>query len=109
MDQNCGQCTEQGRNLKPALRKEQMFQVEPVVKPKEEVQIDSAGSLQDELHKDACNLVAIDKWPKIPTAKVVANTTADIAKKFIERYISNNGVPRKIRCNQAQTFRAKIC
>ena len=77
-----------------------MFQLEPVVKPKEEVQIDSAGSLQDELHKDAYNLVAIDKWPKFPTAKVVANTKADIAIQFIERYISNNGVPRKIRCGR---------
>ena len=40
-------------------------------------------------------------------AKVVKNTTADIAIKIMQQYISNNGVPRRIRCDQAQTFRAK--
>ena len=44
---------------------------------------------------------------KITTARVVSNTTADVALKFMQRYISNNGVPRRLRCDQAQTFRAK--
>ena len=81
--------------------------MEPVVEPNEEVQLDFAGPLQDELNRDAYILVAIDKWSKFSTAKVVSNTTADIAIKFMQRYISNNGVPRRIRCDQAQTFRAK--
>ena len=63
--------------------------------------------LPDELNRDAYILYTIDKWSKFPTAKVVTNTTADIAIKFMQRYISNNGVPRKIRCGHAQTFRAK--
>ena len=25
----------------------------------------------------------------------------------MQRYVSNNGVPRRLRCNQAETFRAK--
>ena len=63
--------------------------------------------LLDELNRDAYILYTIDKWSKFPTAKVVTNTTADIAIKFMQRYISNNGVLRKIRCGNAQTFRAK--
>ena len=81
--------------------------MEPVVEPNEEVQLDFAGTLPDELNKEANTLVAIDKWSKFSTAKVVTNTTADIAIKFMQRYISNNGVPRRIRCDQAQIFRAK--
>ena len=82
--------------------------MEPLVEPNEEVQLDFAGTLPDELNKEANTLVtAIDKWSKFPTAKVVTNTTADIAIKFTQRYISNNGVPRRIRCDQAQIFRAK--
>ena len=83
--------------------------MKPVVEPIEEVQLDFAGPLPDELNKDAYILVSIDKWSKFPTSKVVSNTTADIAIKFMQRYISNNGVPRwlKIKCDQAQTFRAK--
>ena len=83
------------------------FQMEPVVEPNEEVQVDFAGPLPDELNRDAYILVPIDNWSKFPTAKIVSNTTADIAIKFMQRHISNNGVPRRLGCDQAQTFRAK--
>ena len=107
MTQNCRHCTEQGKNLKTISGKGQSFQMEPVAKPYEEVQIDFAGSLPDELNRDAYILVAIDKWSKFPTAKVVSNTTAKIPIKFMQRYIFNNRVPRRLRCDQTQTFRAK--
>ena len=81
--------------------------MEPVVEPNEEVQLDFAGPLPDELNRDAYILVAIDKWSKFPIAKVVANTTADIAIKYMQRYISNKGIPRRLRCDQAQRLRAK--
>ena len=85
MAQNCKHCTEQGKNLKPILGKQTSFQMKPVVEPKEEVQLDFAGPLSDELNRDAYILVAIDKWSKFPTAKVVSNTTTDIAIKFRQR------------------------
>ena len=81
--------------------------MEPVVEPNEEVQLDFAGPLPDQLNKDAYILVAVDKWSKFATAKVVSNTTADVALKFMQRCISNDGVPCRLRCDQAQTFRAK--
>ena len=77
------------------------------MEPNEEKQLDFAGPLPDESNKDAYILVAIDKWSKFPEAKLVLNTTADVAIKFMQRYISNNGVARRLRCDQAQTFRAK--
>ena len=107
MAQNCKHCTEQGKKLKSILGKKLSFQMEPVVEPNGEVQLDFAGPLPDELNRDAYILVAIDKWSKFPTAKVVSNTTADIAIQFMRRCISNNGVPRKLKCDPAQTFRAK--
>ena len=73
--------------------------MEPVVEPNEEVQLVFAGPLPNELNRDAYILVAIDKW-----SKFVTKTTADIAIKFMQRYIPNNGVPRRLRCDQAQTF-----
>ena len=79
--------------------------MEPVVEPNEEVQLDFA----DELIRDAYILVAIEKRSKIHTAKVVSNTTADVAIKNIQRYVSNNGVPRRLRCDQVQNLGAKFC
>ena len=107
MSQNCKHCTEQSKNLKPILGKKLSLQMEPVVENNEEVQLAFAGPLPDELNKDAYILVAIDKLSKFPTAKVVSNTTPDIAIKFMQRYISNSGVQRRLRCDQAETFRAK--
>ena len=43
--------------------------MEPVVEPNEEVQLDFAGPLFDELNKEAYILVAIDKWSKSPQQK----------------------------------------
>ena len=101
MAQNFRHCIEQDKNLKPVLGTKQSFQMQLVVEPNEEVQLDFARPLPDELNRDAYILVAIDKCSKFPTAKVVSNTPADIAIKFMHRYISNNGVPRGIRCEQA--------
>ena len=103
----CRERTQQDKNLKRIIGKQHSFQMEPVVEPNEEVQLDFAGPLPDELNRDAYILVAVDKWSKFPTAKVVSNTTVDVALKFMQRYISNNEVPRRLKCDQAQTIRAK--
>ena len=62
--------------------------------------------MPDELNKDAYLLVAIDRFSKDQTTKVVTNTTVDTAIKSMQRYI-NKGVARQIRCDQAQKFPAK--
>ena len=68
--------------------------MEPVVEPNEEVQLNFAGCLPDELNRDANILVATDKCSKFPTAKVVTNTTADFAIKFKQKYNSITGYPK---------------
>ena len=93
MAQNCKHCREQGKNLKPFIGKKHSIQMEPVVEPNEEVQLNFAGSLPDELNRDANILVATDKCSKFPTAKVVTNTTADFAIKFKQKYHSITGYP----------------
>ena len=67
--QNCRQCPEQGKNLKPIIGTKHSFHMEPVVEPNEDVQLDSAVPLPDELNRDAYILVAIDRWSKISAAK----------------------------------------
>ena len=82
MAKKCKHCTEQGKNLKPIKGKNQSFQMDSVVEPNEEVQLNFAGPLPDELNKDAYILIAIDKWSKFPAVKIVSNTTPDIVKKI---------------------------
>ena len=107
MAQSCKHCTEQGKNLKPIIGKKSSFQMEPVVEPNEEVHLEFAGQLLDELNKDV-NISCNNKRSKFPTAKVVTNSRADGAIKFMQRYISNNGVPGRLRCDQAQTKKFQV-
>ena len=76
--------------------------MDSVVEPNEGVQFDFTAPPPDELNKNAYILVAIDKRSKFPTSKVVSKTTADVAIKFMQGYISNNGVPPRLRCDKAQ-------
>ena len=79
MAKNCKHCTEQGKNLKLIIGKNCSIQKDSIVEPNEEEQLDFAGALPDDLNNDAYILVAIDKWSKFPTVKVVSNTTKDVA------------------------------
>ena len=81
--------------------------MEPVFEPNEEVSLDFAGPLPVELKKYAYILVTIDIWSKFPIAKIGSNTKADIAIKIMRRSISSNGVPRRLRCDQAQRLGPK--
>ena len=62
MSRNCRQCTERGENLRPFLGKIHSLQIESTVEPNEEVQLDFAGLLPNELNREAYILVAIDYW-----------------------------------------------
>ena len=93
MAKSCKHCTEQGKNIKPMKGKNYSFQMDSVLEPNEEEQIDFAGPLPDDLNKDTYILVAIHKCSKFPTAKVASNTTADVAIKFMQQYVSKTEYP----------------
>ena len=69
MAQRCRECTQQGKNLKPIIGKQHSFQMEPLVKPNDKVQLGFAGPLSDEVNKDAYILVSVEKRSPFPTAK----------------------------------------
>ena len=48
--------------FKIVIGKSQSFQMKPVVEPTKEDRMDFAEPFQDKLDKDACILVAVDKW-----------------------------------------------
>ena len=77
------------------------------MEPNEEIQMDFAGPLPDENKKEVYILVGVDRLSRFPSAKVVTNTKADTIFRFMQTHIVNHGVPRSVRCDQAQGFRAK--
>ena len=78
-----------------------------MVEPNEEIQFDFAGPLPDENDKKVYILVGVDRFSRFPYAKVLTNNKADTIIRFMQNHIVSQGVPRAIRCDQAQGFRAK--
>ena len=105
--QNCKECRAKGKNLRVISGRKHFTSLDAVVEPNEEIQLDFAEPLPDENNKDVYILVGVDRFSRFPSAKIVANNKADTIIKFMQTHIVNHGVPRNIRCDQAQGFRAK--
>ena len=105
--QNCKECREKGENLKVISDHSHFTSLDAVVEPNEEIQLDFAGPLPDENDKNVYILVGVDRFARFPSAKVVTNNKADTIIRFMQTHIVNHGVPRNVRCDQAQGFRVK--
>ena len=105
--QNCKNCREKGENLKVISGKKHYTTLDAVVEPNKEIQLDFAGPLPDENDEKVYILVGVDRFSRFPYAKVVSNNRADTINRFMQNHIVNHGIPRNIRCDQAQVFRAK--
>ena len=49
-------------------------------------------------------LVAIDQFSAYPTLQFVKNTAIKEVVEFLRKYISDNGIPQKLRTDQATVF-----
>ena len=52
-------------------------------------------------------LVTVDRLSRCPHAEIFHNCDTDTAIDYIERYCKLHAIPRSIRCDQAQAFKAK--
>ena len=79
----CQQCTEVGKNLKTLL-------------PKGDV-----GKVPDPREPNECIQLECIQWPSI---MVTTTNTSDKVLKFLDKYITQHGVPRKIHVDQGSCF-----
>ena len=107
LTQNCQPCIKIGKNLKPIIPKPKFTQLPPLLEPNEEVRCDFAGPIMDEQQKDSYILASVGKFSRIPHAKVYHNCDTDTAKAYLEKYLKFHGLPRNIRCDQAQAFKSR--
>ena len=52
-------------------------------------------------------LVTVDRLSRYPHAKTFQNCDTETALDYLERYCKQHGIPRSIRCGQAQAIKAK--
>ena len=105
--ENCKQCTDQGKNLKPLKSKSDLGNLPTLHEANPEIQLDFAGPIPNEVKNDLYILVAIDRYSSYPSAIVHPNWDTPTALSFLQKYCDFQGIPRSIRSGQAQAFNAK--
>ena len=106
--QACEECTRQGKNLKPIIPKQKLGKLPHLEEPNEELQMDFAGPIPFRNHTDNYYiLVSVDRYSRFPTAQVFKNCDASTAIEYLEEYCKFHGIPRSLRCDQAQAFKSR--
>ena len=107
LTQNCQPCIKTGKNLKPLIPKNKISELPALVEPNEEVQLDFAGPITDEQYKESYILASVDRYSRYLHAKVYHNCDAETAISYLNQYIKFHGIPKNIRCDQAQAFKSR--
>ena len=106
--QACRSCTDKGKNLKPLVPKSQLGSLPPLIEPNQEIQMDFAGPIPfKENTQNNYILVTVDRLSRYPHAETFHKCDTETALDYLERYCKQHGIPRSIRCDQAQAFKAK--
>ena len=106
--QSCGDCIKKGKNLKPLIPKQSLGIVPKLSEPNEELQLDFAGPIPFREHKQNYYiLVSVDRLTRFPHAEVFKDCDTQTALNYLEEYCRFHGIPRSIRCDQAQAFKAR--
>ena len=104
----CRHCIDKGENLKPIIPKNQLGDLPKLNEPNEEIQMDFAGPIP--YKKSTQNnyiLVTVDRLSRFPHAETFHNCDTETAIDYLEKYCKLHGIPRSLRCDQAQAFKAK--
>ena len=106
--QSCKHCIEKGKNLKPLIPRTNLGSLPTLVEPNEEIQMDFAGSIPFKNNtQNNYILVTVDRLSRYPHAEIFNNCDTNTAIEYLESYCKVHGIPRSIRCDQAQAFKAK--
>ena len=103
----CKECTDAGKSLKPLCAKGDIGKVYEPREPNECLQLDFWGPIRYLNESSKYILVAFDRFSRWPSAMICGNSKSDKVLKFIEQYISQHGVPRKIFMDQGSSFTSK--
>ena len=106
--QSCADCIKKGKNSKPIITKNYLGKLPKLSEPNEEVPLDFARPIPFREHKQNYYiLVSVDRLTRYPHAQVFKGCDTEIAFKYLSEYCQSHGIPRSIRCDQAQAFKAR--
>ena len=98
----CKSCTKIGKNLKPVIPARQFKAHTPCIVQNQEIQLDFAGSINNEKEHEIYSLTCFDRFSKYPSAEIFENAKASNVIKFLDNYVNTHGVPCSSRKDQAR-------
>ena len=106
--QSCRHFIDKGKNLKSIITKNNIGTLGKLTEPNEEIQMDFAGPIPFKNNtQNNYILVTVDRLSRFPHAETFNNCDTNTAIEYLESYCRLHGIPRSIRCDQAQAFKAK--
>ena len=106
--QSCGDCIKKGKNLKPLITKISLGTLTKLTEPNEEVQLEFARPIPFREHKQNYDiLVSVDRLTRFPHAQFLKDCDTETALNYLSEYCQFHGIPRSIRCDEAQAFKAR--
>ena len=103
---NCPSCRAADKNLRTQITRTDLNKLELLSEPNQEIQLDLASPIPSGTRGDVCNLVAVDRFSKWPTAHICKNTDTRTVSKFLAKYCSDNRTPWTIRTNYGSCFKS---
>ena len=106
--QTCNQCQQSGKNLKTLLPQSNCGKLHKAEKFNDELALDFAGPLKSASKNKQYILVAIDHKTSWPSANFTRRPTAEKVTTFLNEYIAQYGIPKRISTDPATTFRDEL-
>ena len=103
--QKSRQCAKTGKNRKPIILKSKYVDLSSLSAPNEEDQMGYACPLPNN-NRDTYIMAKIEKFSQYPHAETCNNCDTETARSYLKVYIKFHGIPRSVRCDQAQAYRA---
>ena len=104
LTKTCPECRAAGKSIKPMLNQKQFGKLRTPKEVNEEIAIDFAGPFKIAKSSKKYLIVSIDGKTGWPDAKFMRAPTTNKVIEFLERYIADNGIPRKIRTDPGTVF-----
>ena len=105
--QTCNQCKNAGKNLKTIKSQSEFEKITAAEAFNDELALDFAGPFKSAHKNKQYLLVAIDHKTGWPSAKHASQPTTEKVIEFLNEYIIQNGIPKRIRTDPATIFRGE--
>ena len=96
-----------GKSIKPNIASTEQIQLPPFSKPNEEIQLNFICSIKEK-NQNFYILLSMDRYSKWPAASLCKTTDGQTAVKFLEQYITLNGIPKTIKTDKDTAFTGRL-